>query len=399
MNNKVIFAAAGHGKTYSLCKQAKQSIKYGNKQTLLIAYTNEGVRALENEYKKQNNGVLPDKVIFKTWYSFLLSDFIKPYQCSLRLYKKNYNEEEPFYFPENYISSFAFYDTRNQHKWYKTQHVQYFINNNCDVIPDKASHLAYLCNEHSKKKAIKRMEEVYSHIFIDELQDYAGWDLEIISLLFSSKIIITCVGDYKQATYRTNNSQKNKQYRDHRIINYFTMLEKKGACNVSYVNTTRRFNSEICDFVNTIYNDAKTKITPDISIKNTLKSENSGVYIIDTKYLKEYCNYYKPTVLRYNKNVPIHFTNSCNFFTYGNSKGATYDRVIIIPVGTVIPFITKQKEINAIQTKAKFYVACTRAKYSIVFAMEDIKENNIFTPTKIYFDNKNIPAYKFKPIL
>jgi ATP-dependent exoDNAse (exonuclease V) beta subunit len=49
------------------------------------------------------------------------------------------------------------------------------------------------------------MEEIYAHIFIDELQDYAGWDLEIFRLLFDSQIFITCVGDYKQATYRTNN--------------------------------------------------------------------------------------------------------------------------------------------------------------------------------------------------
>ena len=89
MNNIVIFAAAGNGKTYSICKQAKNTVKTYNKCALLISYTNEGVRSLENEYRKQNSGVLDDRVVVKSWYSFLLSEFIKPYQCLLKL-KENF---------------------------------------------------------------------------------------------------------------------------------------------------------------------------------------------------------------------------------------------------------------------------------------------------------------------
>ena len=43
MNNQVVFAAAGHGKTYSLCSQAKTAIDNTNKHVLLISYTNEGM--------------------------------------------------------------------------------------------------------------------------------------------------------------------------------------------------------------------------------------------------------------------------------------------------------------------------------------------------------------------
>ena len=83
MNNQVIFAAAGNGKTYSLCSKAKVAVENGSKYVLLLSYTNEGIRSLENEYRKQNGGILDEKVIFKSWYSFLLSDFIKPYQSHL----------------------------------------------------------------------------------------------------------------------------------------------------------------------------------------------------------------------------------------------------------------------------------------------------------------------------
>lgn len=396
MSNHVVFAAAGHGKTYSLCSQAKTAADNTRKYVLLISYTNEGVHSLENEYRKQNSGVLDDRVVFKSWYSILLSEIIKPYQCSLKLKKKYYKEEFSVVFPENYVNSIAFYDTESPPRWYNQTHIQYFVNSRGDVIPDRTSHFAWLCNEHSGGKAIERIEEVYSHIFIDELQDYAGWDLEIISLLFKSKIPITCVGDYKQATYRTNNSPKNKQYRDEKVRDYFLKLEAQGLCITSYANTTRRFNREICDFINTIHADADAMVEPDSTIQQAISPENSGVYMMDTAVLSEYCEHYNPVILRYDKNAEIGFRCNCEVFNYGASKGSTYERVVIIPVGTSLPFIQKQKRIVSNKTRAKFYVACTRAKHSVVFAIENPKENSVFQATEIHFADKVIPAYKYR---
>ena len=396
MNNQVVFAAAGHGKTYSLCSQAKTAIDNTNKHVLLISYTNEGVRSLENEYRKQNSGVLDDRVIFKSWYSVLLSEFIKPYQCSLKLKEKRYKQELPVTFPENFVNSIAFYDTKEPPKWYSQAHVQYYVNGGGDVIPDRTSHLACLCNEHSCGKVIRRIQEIYSHIFLDELQDYAGWDLEIITLLFKSQIPITCVGDYKQATYRTNNSLKNKQYRDEKVRNYYCRLEAQGLCVTSYANTTRRFNQEICDFINMIHGDADSMVEPDPNNRQEISEENSGVYMINVDYLREYCEYYHPIILRYDKKAKVGFQHSCDVFNYGGSKGATYERVIIIPVSTTLPFIERQEKIVSNQTRAKFYVACTRAKQSVVFAMKNSHENGVFKEDRMQFGDKSIPVFKFK---
>ena len=396
MNNQVIFAAAGNGKTYSLCAKAKAAISTGTKYVLLISYTNEGIRALEKEYKKQNYGVLDERIIIKSWYSFLLSEFIKPYQCSLRLNKKIYKKETPVTISENFISSIAFYVTEKIPAWFNQAHLQYFLNSHGDIYPDRVSHLAYLCNEQSQGKPIHRMKEIYSHIFIDELQDYAGWDLEIIKLLFGSTISISGVGDYKQATYRTNNSPKNKQYRDENIREFFLHLQKKGLCSVLYANSTRRFNYEICSFINTIHNDSDAIVVPDPLLKQTSIPENSGVYIIDYKYLKDYCEYYHPVILRYDKRTQIPFyDDNCDVFNYGGSKGATFERTVIIPVSTTIQFIEKQVKISSKQTRSKFYVACTRAKYSVVFAMQRPKESSFFKCAEIRLAEKVIPALKF----
>ena len=340
MNNQVVFAAAGHGKTYSLCSQAKTAIDNTNKYVLLISYTNEGVRSLENEYRKQNGGVLDARVIFKSWYSTLLSEFIKPYQCSLKLKEKRYKQEFPVTFPENFVNSIAFYDTEAPPKWYNQTHVQYYVNKRGDVVPDRASHLAWLCNEHSSGKV-------------------------------------------------------NKQYRDEKVRAYFLMLKAQGLCVTSYANTTRRFNQEICDFINTIHGDADSMVEPDPSNQQEMPVENSGVYMMNVDSLREYCEYYHPIILRYDKKAKVGFQHDCDVFNYGGSKGATYERVVIIPVSTTLPFIERQVKITSNQTRAKFYVACTRAKHSVVFAMENPCENGVFKATDIHFSDKSIPAYKF----
>lgn len=395
MNNEVIFAAAGNGKTYKICQKSIKLASKTDRYILLVTYTNEGVRSLEKEYRKQNFGVVDKNIIIKTWYSFLLSELIKPYQCLLKLKCKHYKKEYDVTIPENYIKSIAFYQDEEMPRWYCGEHIQYYINSAKDIRKDNVSCLACKCIEHSDNKAIDRIESIYSHAFFDELQDYAGWDLEILKRLFNSNISVKCVGDYKQATFRTNNSLKNKQYRDDKIRDFFVLQKNASICSLSYNNTTRRFNQEICTFVNTIHNDKESYICPcDETTSNN--AENTGVFIIDNRYIEQYCNYYNPTILRYQCDSKIKFNHNCPIFNYGNSKGATFDRVVIIPVGTVLPFINEQKKITSNQTRSKFFVACTRAKHSVVFAMDNPKENRLFKQQQIINGDISIPVYKYR---
>ncbi len=393
MKNNVIFAAAGSGKTYGICSNAIKLAAQNKKTILLVTYTNEGVRSLETEYKKQNLGVIDSTVKITTWYSFVLSDFIKPYQCLLNLKYKHYKKEIPYDVPENFIKSIAFYQNEDIPRYFNKDHIQYFINAARDIQKNKASELAYKCNVDSSGKVIQRMEDMYSHIFFDELQDYAGWDLELLLLLFSSSIPITCVGDYKQATFRTNNSLKNKQFRDNKIKDFFESQQKKGVCSITYSKVTRRFNQEICNFINTIHDDVNDQVCQCCDME--FPNENAGVYIIDPKYLSEYCNYYNPTILRYDRDSKISFSHNCRILNYGNSKGLTMDRIVIVPVGTVLPFIKDGKNISSPQTKSKFYVACTRARHSVVFAIENSTESDRFKSCKVTIGSNELPALRY----
>lgn len=395
MNNSVVFAAAGNGKTYSICKEAIALAANSTKYIYLVTYTNEGVRSLEREYKKQNFGILDSNVVVTTWYSFLLSELIRPYQCALQLKIKHYKQEYPATIPQNHVNSIAFYQDNDDLRWYSNKHYQYFFNSARDIRKDNVSNLACRCLVDSKGLVISRLESLCSHIFFDELQDYAGWDLEVLLYLFASDITVKCVGDYKQATFRTNNSQKNKQYRDEAIRNFFIAQQKKGLCTVDYENTTRRFNQEICNYINCIHADPNAVVTPADDPDCIQDVENSGVYIIAEEHMEMYCNFYAPTILRYQKNSSIPFAHNCYVTNYGNSKGATYDRVAIIPVSTVIPFVISQAKIDKDQTRSKFYVACTRARHSIVFVLKDPKSSTLFQPVNLQLGMQTIPALKY----
>lgn len=394
MKNKVVFAAAGNGKTYNICKQAIELSTKTNKFILIVTYTHEGVRAIETEYRKQNFGVINKNVIIKTWYSFLLSDLIKPYQCLLKLKYKRYKNELEIKIPENLISSIAFYQDEPIPRWYNSGHVQYYLNGVWDIRKDNVSNLACLCISHSKNKVISRLEEIYDYIFFDELQDYAGYDLEVFLHLFSSQVPIQCVGDYKQSTFRTNNSVKNSAYRDEKIKDFFVVQQNKKTCEIKYNKTTRRFNQSICSFVNTIHNDIDNMITTNLKCID-MPIENTGVYIISKENIEKYCKYYFPTILRYDKCCRIPFEHNCDVFNYGASKGATFERVVIIPVGTVIPFIKNQTPISSAQTRSKFFVACTRAKHSVVFVLDNCSEINNYQQIQLTIGDDSIPAYKF----
>ena len=76
VNNKLIIAAAGSGKTTYLIDEA---IKYREKKVLITTYT----QANEAEIKKkiiEKINYIPENITVQTWFSFLLKHGVRPYQ-------------------------------------------------------------------------------------------------------------------------------------------------------------------------------------------------------------------------------------------------------------------------------------------------------------------------------
>lgn len=371
LNNIVIMAAAGAGKTHDICKEVIENAKTTNKKILITTYTNKGIESIEKEYKKQNNGVIDKNVVVLSWFQFLLRELVKPYQSSI-LNKINIINSIDFNHQYGYIN----FNSRGTLKHYM------FTNN---ILSNTVSEFAIDSNIKSNNKVMQRLEEIYSHIYIDEIQDLAGEDIEILNLFFNSKIQIQCVGDVKQSTYTTYNAKKNKKITGIHLIDFFKELERKGIITLLFNNKTRRFGREICEFSNSICNDKNNRIESD----KIYKEENQGVYLLDKKDFENYFKIYKPTILKFDAKTKIDY-DSLNF---GQCKGMTFDRVAIFPNKKYKEFLQKGKSLDS---PCKYYVSATRAKYSIVFVVEKLFENDNFKYTNMSLGDNSIKVSKYK---
>ena len=196
--NLIKIECAGSGKTWNICRTALSIVSSDiDKKVAIISYTNRGIQAVQSEIKNQNNGILHNHITVESLYSFLLNELIKPYQTYL--------------FGINEIKSLDFsrmYGYINKHR-----------------IGQKARYMTAGRNITANEAAeLKRLEKIYDTIFFDEIQDLSGYDLEIIKLIAGSSINLVCVGDPKQSTFKTNNSQKNKSISGSNIELFFKGL-------------------------------------------------------------------------------------------------------------------------------------------------------------------------------
>ena len=82
--------------------------------------------------------------------------------------------------------------------WGEDDFKKYYFTSNWRIFSDKLSKFVEKCNTVTNGDVISRICRIYSHIYIDEVQDLAGYDLELIKLLFKSRSNILLVGDYYQ---------------------------------------------------------------------------------------------------------------------------------------------------------------------------------------------------------
>lgn len=99
-------------------------------------------------------------------------------------------------------------------------------------------------------------------------------------------------------------------------------------------------------------------------------TEHDGVFFVKEKDVDKYLEKYKPLQLRYDRRTKgIH--SGYDIKNFGESKGATYDRVIIYPTKKMLEWMLSGKLISSFEIKCKFYVAITRAKFSVAIVCKD----------------------------
>lgn len=352
--NRIIIASAGSGKTTTIVDSAGAA---ASGRSALVTYTTNNNAAIERMlYEK--SGYIPTGITVSTWFSFLLRQLVRPYQCAMH---PQHIEKMHF---ENGISA----------RYSKQHDIQrHYFSRSGSIYSDKVSKFACQVIEKTSEKPIKRLEEVFSRLYVDEAQDLAGWDLDLIEHLLKSSICVTLVGDHRQATFSTNSALKNKAYAGAKIIRKFEEWGRMKLCEIEYHCISHRCVQPICDLADKLY-----PTMPKTTSLNKDVTAHDGVFAILQKDVSSYLTMYRPQTLRYSRatmEVPGDPIN------YGASKGLTFDRTLIFPNKRVRKFLVTGVPEDAGDV-AKVYVAITRARQSAAFVVEN-KADSPFMPVWI----------------
>lgn len=346
-NNKLIVAAAGSGKTTFLVDEA---LKTTDQNVLITTFTEANETEIKNKLIEKNKCV-PGNVTVQTWFSALLQHGVRPYQNHFFSYDiKGMNlvsSQSAQYVKEIYVK-------------------KHYFDKQGKIYSDKISKFLLKCNEASQGKVIDRLSRIYSYIFIDEVQDLSGYDLEFLKLLFNSDISTLLVVDPRQGTYSTSNSAKNKQYSKSGILEFF-----QGVSGIEIddqmLTVNHRSIPAICDLSNKLFPEH-----PQTQSGNTNSTDHDGVFLVKQKDVDHYLSQYQPMQLRDSRKKKVE--NNCPIMNFGESKGLSFDRVLIYPTDPIKKWLKNSESNLAPTSRSKLYVAITRAKYSVAFVY-DYKDN------------------------
>lgn len=344
--NKLIIAAAGSGKTTFLVNEALRSKDIN---ILITTYTQANEEEIRNKFIKINK-CIPKNVTIQTWFSFLIQHGVKPFQGGMGLSDFEckglllVSGQSARYVGEKNIAKHYFSDGKK-------------------IYSDKLAKFVVNSNVNSSGDVINRLARIYDRIFIDESQDLAGYDLEVVRLLLESKAEILLVGDPRQCTYVTNNSSKNKKYRWDNFINFFEDNQLNLVKDDSSFTVNYRCHKKICDLSNKIY--PEYGITSSGNFKTT---EHDGIFLVQKNQVDKYLSKYHPVQLRWDTKTKI--STEYPAYNFGLSKGLEFNRVLIYPPESFISWLKKEVELKPV-SKAKLYVAVTRARYSVGIVWDD----------------------------
>ena len=333
--NRLILSCAGSGKTSYIVESVLALPK--NEKALITTFTDSNCLEIRKKFVLRNK-CIPSGVDIIPWFSFLIRDIIKPYQTDLIKGRI-----------EGTIMVNGFSNT-----WMGEDSEEYYLKDN-KIYTDKIAALGIKMLRSNANLIISRLTNIYKHIYINEFQDLAGYDLEIVNLLLKSKSEILMVGDPRQKTYSTHNTKKHRIFRD-RNYNFFQNSEYLKIDKDSLKDSYR------CPEETIVY---ASRIFPNLpsSHSKSNKERANCLLIVRPNDVLIFSKKYRNTIcLTYNIKTKIPY--GLKRMNLGLSKGLTFENVLLYPTSDMKAAIVSNdfSLIESNSSKCKLYVGLTRAK-------------------------------------
>ncbi|MGK0577903.1 UvrD-helicase domain-containing protein [Macrococcus capreoli] len=343
MDKKIILAAAGAGKTYYIANNFKVDEK-----VILISFTNSNVNNIRLEVMNRYNGILPSNVQIMTFDSFVYNHLIKPFE-PLFLQKKSRGID---------IRTVPIEDARDR-RYIKDKFCAHYINKYNEFYVSRLGKLFLKFNKDRQKLIINRLERYCDAIYIDEFQDYNGYDFKVIKfLLEKTNIKVTAVGDINQSCLvplrcKDNSISKQPFYTINNIDEFKSKLSNKIIYDESSLISSRRVPKVTCEFISNNLG---------IDIQSSSSESSSIIFLENMEEITDVIKNDSIPKLVWNKGVNNPFVSK--YINWSYSKGDTYPKACIILTSTTNN-IDNWRNITSNKTKNALYVALTRSKGDI----------------------------------
>ena len=217
-----LIIAAGAGKTTFLVEQVLKV----SESVLITTYTDANEQSIRDKFYELN-GCIPANVTIMPWFSLLIKHGIRPYQS---------------YLIKNRVFGVLLVNKTDQNLLrLNDSNEKKYVTASRNVYSNMISKSPCLLDNLSNGCVFQRMRKIFSYVFIDEIQDFAGYDLEVIKKLHEVGCQMILVGDPRQTTYRTHCETKYKKYSGGKIMNFvqdniYGIEIDASTLNVSYRN-------------------------------------------------------------------------------------------------------------------------------------------------------------------
>ena len=356
--NKLVIAAAGSGKTTYLVRQA---LAVQQKRVLITTYTESNEEEIRRKFF-EIHGTVPGNVHIQTWFSLLIEHGVKPFQGKLfdwdvagmvlvsqrSGFRGRNRQGRPIYWGEKDFRH-CYFDRRNR------------------VFSDKLSKLMIRCNKASDGAVIDRLSRMFPFVFVDEVQDLAGYDLDILAALFRSPANVVMVGDPRQVTYLTHLEARFEKYRNGGITDFIRAeLPRKVTFDIDATSlmTSHRNSTAICELSSKLYPNLAAATACNCPDCRQPAPVDAGLFIVREKDLPRYLESRRPVQLRWSADVKV-ASPDLPTLTFGRSKGLGFDRVIIYPTKDMMDWLKNPQSQLKAETRAKLYVGLTRARHAV----------------------------------
>lgn len=293
------------------------------------------------------------------WYTFLLDHIVRPYAPSVTELQGSR------------VKGLAWVD--GTLPW-NLSGVDFYLNSAGDAYSERLGLLAAKTLKADGEAVIDRLERIFDEIYIDEVQDLRGNDLDVLDALIRSKIRVVLVGDVRQRLLSTSkSSRRHGEYGGLGLNNWFREMAEKELLNLQTIEETWRCCPEVIQFADQMFTSGR--FLPTKSKVAVPDGMHHGVWLLEEPYIDEYVRRFHPACYRDSVRTKLVGTDSATNF--GLCKGATEDHVLIFPTGPMKKFWKDRTNNLAEKSRMNAYVAITRARWSVAIYVDNAKGYNI----------------------